>query len=191
MEEIEAKFLEINEKEIVQKLEKLGAKKEFDILYRRRVFDFPDFRLEKEHSWLRLRDEGERITLTFKRRLGVGDDKFKDKGMHEVETLVNNFDETAELLKSIGMIEKFYEENKRVKYILNNVEFCIDTWPLIPTYLEIEGKSWEDVENASLKLGFDWKDHVRCSTMQIYKHHDIDEKSYQILTFQEQIKKNQ
>ena len=40
MEEIEVKFLEINVLDIVNKLEKLGAKKVFDFLFRRRLFDF-------------------------------------------------------------------------------------------------------------------------------------------------------
>ena len=189
MEEIEAKFLEIKENEIVKKLEAIGAQKEFELLYRRRVFDFPDYRLNENHSWLRLRDEGEKITLAYKKRFGIGDDKFKDEGMYETEIMVSDFEKTADLLRAIGMVEKFYEENKRVKYIFNDVDFCIDSWPLIPTYLEIEGKSWDDVEKATLALGLDWEDHIRCSTSQIYRHYGIVEKSYKILTFSEQIKR--
>ena len=30
-------------------------------------------------------------------------------------------------------------------YVLNGVEISIDSWPMIPTYAEIEGKSDEDV----------------------------------------------
>lgn len=189
MEEIEAKFLDIDVKQIENSLEEIGAQKSFDFLYKRRVFDFPDMSLEADNSWLRLRDEGDKITLTYKRRFGVGEDKLKDGGMHEVEINVSDFESTANLLRSIGMQEKFYEENKRVKYVLNDVEFCIDTWPLIPTYLEIEGKSWEAVKDSAKSINLDWDKHVKCSTMQIYEHYGINEREYSVLTFEEQTKK--
>lgn len=188
MEEIEAKFLEIDIKKIIEKLDSLGAKKNFDITYRRRVFDFPNYSLESNHSWLRLRDEGDRITLAYKKRFGVGE-KFKDMGMNETEIIVSDFNKTADILLSIGMIEKFYEENKRLKYTLDGVEFCIDEWPLIPPYLEIEGRNWAEIENMAIKLDLNWREHIRCSTMQIYKHYGIDEKEYSVLTFEEQTKK--
>lgn len=189
MEEIEVKFLEIDTVQIENKLKELGAKKVFDFLYKRRVFDFPNMSLEANNSWLRLRDEGDKVTLTYKRRFGVGENKLKDGGMYEVEINVNDFDGTANLLKSIGMKEKFYEENNRIKYVIDNVEFCIDTWPLIPTYLEIEGKNWAVVEKYSKKLGLDWDKHIRCSTMQIYENYGFNENDYSVLTFEEQTKK--
>ena len=126
---------------------------------------------------------------TFKKRLGVGEDKFKDGGMHEVEVVVSDFEKTTELLHSIRMVEKFYEENKCTKYVLNDVEFCIDEWPLIPTYLEIEGKNWDAVKDATSNLGLNWDNHIKCSTMQIYKHYNINENDYSFLTFEKQIKK--
>ena len=46
-----------------------------------------------------------------------------------------------------------YQENKRIQYTLDNVEIDIDTWPMIPTYLEIEGNSEEEVNNMVKKLG--------------------------------------
>jgi adenylate cyclase class 2 len=189
MEEFEIKFLEINIKELENKLTNIGAKKVFNTLYRRRVFDFPDMRLEKDNSWLRLRDEGDKVTLTYKKRLGVGENKLKDAGMHETEIIVSDFEKTAELLNAIGMIEKFYEENRRTKYVQDGVEFCIDEWPLIPAYLEIEGKNWDKVKEATSKLGLDWENHIKCSTMQIYKHYDINENDFSTLTFEKQIKK--
>lgn len=189
MEEFEIKFLEVDVPELEKKLLEIGAKKVFDFLYRRRVFDFSDMRLANDHSWVRLRDEGEKITLTYKKRLGVGKNKLKDESMREIEIIVSDFEKTAELLRSVGMIEKFYEENKRIKYVLDDVEFCIDEWPLIPSYLEIEGKNWEKVEKAASKLGLNLEDHIKCSTMQIYRHYGINENDYSFLTFEKQIKK--
>jgi adenylate cyclase class 2 len=189
MEEIEAKFLGIDIKDLVVKLESLGAERVFEITYRRRLFDFPGLPLANNYSWFRLRDEGTKVTLTFKKRLGVNKNKLKDEGMHEIEVEVSDFDKTGEMLLSIGMIEKFYEENKRIKYIIGDVEFCIDSWPLIPPYLEIEGKSWATVEKSASLLDLNWDSHLRCSTMQIYEHYGINENDFSVLTFEKQVKK--
>src|SRR3989339_194886 len=87
MQEIEAKFLDIDSEKIQKKLEEIGAKKVGEYFYRRRVFDYPDWRLDKDHSWLRLRDEGEKITLSFKKRLGVDSSGVgvNDSGMEKDE----------------------------------------------------------------------------------------------------------
>ena len=189
MEEIEAKFLDINEDELKAKLESLDARfiGEFD--YKRKTYDYADKSLKAKNAWVRLRDEGDRIALTYKQRLGVGENSMKDKGMKEVEVVVSDFVVTANLLKEIGLVEKFYEENKRVRYVLDNVEIDIDTWPMIPTYVELEGSSWESVQAVAQKLGFKWEDHLRCSTMQVYENYGINENDYSVITFVEQIKK--
>ena len=125
-------------------------------------YDFPDYRLAKENAWVRVRDEGDRTVMTYKQRLGANSHTAGDNGMHEIEIIVNDFNNADNLLKSIGMIEKFYEENKRERYVLDGVEIDIDTWPMIPTYVEIEGDSWENVQNTAEKLGFNWENHLRC-----------------------------
>jgi adenylate cyclase class 2 len=65
----------------------------------------------------------------------------------------------------------------------------IDTWPLIPCYIEIEGSSWSEVQSVAEKLGFNWEDKVIYSTMQVYDKYGIIENDYKVLTFNEQIKK--
>ena len=160
MEEIEIKYLDIDPEQLEKKLIELGAKKAGDYHYRRAVFDYPDFRLDAQASWLRLRDEGDKITLTFKQRLGVKEGSLSgdDTGMYEKEVVVSDFDTTREIILKIGLIEKMYQENKRTRYLLDGVECDIDTWPLIPTYLEVEGDSWKKVETVAEKLGFKKED---------------------------------
>lgn len=187
-EEIECKFLDINPVELDKKLASLGAKKTPRRLFRRYVLDFPDWRLDNDHSWLRVRDEGSKVTMSFKKRYGIAK-SMQDGGMKEIEVIVDNFDHTVNLFKAVGMVHKFYEENYRTTYDLDNVEIVIDEWPLIPPYVEIEGESWSEVEEMSKKLGFDFKKKIVCSTTQVYKHYGIDEKSYHTLTFKEQIKR--
>lgn len=184
-EEIEAKFLDIDSRDIENKLKALGARKEFKRLFRRYVFDYPDLRLHAKNAWLRIRDEGDRVTMTYKQRQGVTEGQ-SDTGMTEVEVVVSDFEHTAEILRAMGMKQKFYEENRRTQYRLGDVEFCIDEWPLIPPYLEIESDSWEKVDEAAKKLGLNPADKLICSTLQVYKHHGIEEMGYTTVTFERQ-----
>jgi adenylate cyclase, class 2 len=189
MEEIEAKFLDIDVVDLKTKLEKFGAQFVGSFDYKRKAYDFPSLPLSEKHAWVRVRDEGDRVVMTYKQRLEANSETMRDGGMKEVEVVVSDFNLTDQFLKSIGMIEKFYEENKRERYIFDNVEIDIDTWPMITPYVELEGNSWENVEAVAEKLGFVWSEHLRCSTMQIYKKYGIDENDYAVITFNEQIKK--
>lgn len=192
MEEIEIKFLEIDPTKVEKDLLSLGAKKAGDYHYRRIVFDYPDFRLDNRGAWLRLRDEGDKITFTFKQRLGrSAHAHVNDEGMYERETIVEDFDATREILLKTGLIEKMYQENKRTIYVLNDVEFDIDTWPLLHPYLEIEGKDWDAVYTAAETLGFKREDAKVFSTNQIYRLKNLDDRNYTKLTFDEQIERTE
>jgi len=190
-EEIEVKFLNIEPREIEKKLKKIGAKKIFDKFYRRRIFDYPDLRLHKKGAWIRIRDEGGKTTLTFKQRLGIKshDGKINDEGMREIEIEVKGFGETANFLRSIGLKEKFYEENRRIRYKLGEIEFDIDFWPKLKPYLEIEAPSWEEIDKAIDLLEFDAKDKKIFSTYLIYQLAGINEEDYREITFQGLTKK--
>ncbi len=188
MEEIEVKFLAIDVESIEAKLEKLGAKKEFDRIYRRKVYDYPDLRLNDQGAWIRVRDEGDQVTLGFKQRK-ITDDSGNDAGMKEIEVKVSDFDKTWQFLDAIGLKQKFYEENRRVRWTLDNIEFDIDHWPLLKPYLEIEAESWEDIDKAIRLLELDPEDKKIFSTFQVYQLEGINELEYDILTFESQIKK--
>lgn len=191
MEEIEVKFLNIDPLKIENKLKEIGAKKVFEKIYRRKVFDYPDLRFDKRGAWIRLRDEGDKITLTFKQRIGVKthDGTINDKSMEETQIEVNDFEKTAKFLTKIGFIEKFLEENKRIRYQLDDIEFDIDFWPQLEPYLEIEAPSWGKVDEAIKLLGLNPEDKKIFSTYQIYQLKGIDENDYQEITFKRMVKK--
>ena len=193
MEEIELTYIDIDTNVIEKKLIELNAIKTGDFHYKRIIFDYPDFRLDKDSSWVRLRDEGDKITLTFKQRLGedLRNKLTGDDGMYEREIIVNDFESTREILLKIGLIEKMYQENKRRRYILNNVEFDIDTWPLLEPYLEIEGSSWKEVYNAVEIIGLKKEDGKKFSANQIYRLKGLDDRNYLKLTFSEQIERKE
>jgi len=135
--EYEIRVLEIDEEKMIRRLEKLGATKKGEYDQKRYVYNL---RPAEDGKWIRLRTNGKNTTLTYKEIVSNTID-----GAKEVEIEVDDFEKTNELLEKIGFINKGYQENKRIQYILNGVEFDIDSWPKIPTYMEIEGESEEEV----------------------------------------------
>lgn len=191
MEEIEIKFLDVNVDELLSNLGKLGAVKVGDFFYKRVHFDYPDHRLGKSGAHIRIRDEGERVTLTHKKvkDFTTREQITKDAVILENEVVVSDFNKTCELMIELGLIQEDYQENKRTRYLLEDVEVDIDSWPLIPTYVELEGKSLEQVEKVATMLGFDLSTSVRYSAGVIYeRHYGIKLRDYKIFTFDQQIK---
>ena len=190
-EECEVKFLDIDPDALQEKLVVIGATKTGEYFYRRRVFDYPDLRLNSQGAWLRLCDEGDRVTMTFKQRIGIKshDGTQSDDSMEEIEVEVSNFERTALLLEKLGFIEKFYQENKRIRWTKENVEFDIDTWPQLKPYLEIEAPTWQEVDGAIQNLGLSPDDKKVFSTNQIYKLNGIDEIDYKRIAFDGFIKR--
>ena len=191
MEEIEVKFLNIDPDLIENRLKEIGAKKVFERFYKRKAFDYPDLRLDKAGAWIRLRDEGDKITLAFKQRIGMAADaKSNDKGMEEIEVEVDDFEKTANLLLKAGFIEKHYAENKRIRYQLDDIEFDIDFFPQIEPYLEIEAPSWERINEAISLLKLNPEDKRIFSTYQIYELKGMNFNDYKEITFKRMIKKD-
>ena len=191
MEEIEVKFLNIDAEAIQKKLKDIGAKKMFNRIYRRKVYDYPDLRLNDAGAWVRVRDEGDQVTMTFKQRKEAAKDggKSNDKGMDEVEIVVSDFDKAAIFLDKIGLKQKFYEENRRIRWVKDNIEFDIDYWPMLKPYLEIEAVSWADIDKGIALLGLNPKDKKIFATFQVYQLEGINELDYDVITFEKVVKK--
>jgi adenylate cyclase class 2 len=161
--EYEATFLDINKEEMREKLKRVGAelvKPEF--MQKRVVFNLPAGH-DKEHAWLRVRDEQDKITMSYKE---TGTAKIDDQ--KEICLEINDFLAGEEFLKSIGCEKKAYQETKREIWKLDAVEICIDSWPFLEPFVEIEGKSEKKVEEVSEKLGFDYSKALFCAATQIY-----------------------
>lgn len=190
MEEIEAKFLNINPKDMRGKLRELGAERLWRRKFRRKLYDSEDLKMDSHGAWVRLRDEVEQVTLTYKQRLGVKKERLaNDDGMEEIEVVVSDFDKTAMILEKAGLVLKRYVENFRERWILEGIEIDLDEYPLIPPYMEIESKSWEQIDQMILKLGLDPKDKKIFSGKQIYEFWGINESEFSVLTFEKQVKK--
>ncbi len=68
--------------------------------------------------------------------------------------------------------------------MLNNIEIDIDTWPMIPTYVEFEGDSEENIIKAIEELGYKKEDIITYGVSKIYMHYGLDIDAYQELKFE-------
>jgi len=150
-QEYEAKFLDIDYDKIKTYLKGFGAKiTKPKTLLRRTIFE--NNLTNASHSWVRLRDEGDKITLALKQVT----DTSTIHGVKEIEIIVDNFEKTSQFLENIGLTKKRYQENYREEWRLNDVVFDFDTWPDMPILLEIEGPGEFIIKNMAIKLGFDY-----------------------------------
>ena len=85
--EYEARFLSIDPGKLVDRLQDLGAEQIFPrTLMRRIVLKNND--IEQRGGWLRLRDEGRRVTLTYKQVSDAAQDSSIDSTLEaEIEVL--------------------------------------------------------------------------------------------------------
>lgn len=159
--EYELRVLEVNKEEMIKKLEELGAVYKGNFYQKRYVYDLKP---AESGKWIRLRTNGKTTTLTYKDIVSNTID-----GTREVEFEVSDFETANEFLERIGFKNRGYQENKRIQYILDGVEIDIDTWPMIPTYMEIEGKTKEEVINIQELLNINKEKVTALNCDDIYK----------------------
>lgn len=120
--EIEATFINIDKDQLRAQLKGLCAKLlQPELLMRRTIFDIDDY------SFVRVRDEGNRITMSYKHL-----DAVSLSGMKEICLNVNNYDEAIAFVKACGLKIKAVQETLREEWELDGVELDIDTWPWLP-----------------------------------------------------------
>lgn len=152
MTELEAKFLRIDPEGVRASLEDVGARLVYpERLMRRKTFDFPDRRLLAKGGWVRVRDEGDKITMSYK--------EIRDRsleGMKESMVTVSDFEAASTFLVSVGLEQTSFQENRRETWTFDGCEIVIDTWPWAPPFIEIEGESEGRIRAVAERLGFEW-----------------------------------
>ena len=165
--EYEVRFLEINQNEIISKLKKLGAVEVGNWVQIRKTFDLIP---AQKNSWLRLRTNGITTTLTVKEINSA-----KIDGTKEAEVVVDSFEEMDTILSKIGLKARNYQENKRHQFKYKNTEIDVDSWPLIPAYMEIEGSNEQAIKEVCCDLGLEFNSATTMDVTDIYKNvYNID-----------------
>lgn len=150
--EFEAKFLNVDHDVLRARLQDQQAVcQQPSRLMRRSMFDYADKAIGNSHARLRVRDEGDKVTVTYKTaQAGTPYDG-------EIETTVGSFEAMVALLEAIGLHAYSYQESKRETWHFQNCEVVLDEWPWLATYIEIEGPSEAKIKQCAAALGFDWQ----------------------------------
>lgn len=175
--EYEIRILNIDVDKVMHTLESMGAKKIGEYFQRRYVYDLEPNISDK---FVRIRDNGEKVTITYK------DKTIRTiSGTKELELEISDFDKANELLNLIGFNNGHYVENKRITYEIEDAEIDIDTYPNIPTYMEIEGKNEEIVKKYINELELNSYEQTCDSLFKVYKRYGIDISDKHDLVFKE------
>ncbi len=165
--EIEAKFLDIDIDAVRTCLTTNGYTcTEARRLMRRYTFLLSETVGNLDGSkWGRVRDEGNRITMTYKHAF----DRSRVDGTEEVEFEVSDFDAAVAFMGKLGFENRLYQENYRETWQKNGVEVTVNEWPALAPLIEVEAADEASVRLASTELGFDFDMAVFGGVGSIYK----------------------
>jgi len=161
--EIEAKFLHVNAEDIRNRLQDAGATMKQPMQMMRRVI-FDNDEMTKKHAYLRVRDEGYQVAMTYKQF-----DEMSLTGAKEIEFTVSDYDAAVALIEAIGVKSKSVQETKREIWHLGDAEVVIDEWPWIDQFIEIEAPTENLVKETAQKLGLSWSDAAFGDIMTAYR----------------------
>ena len=82
----------------------------------------------EKNEWFRIRQESDKITMTYK---CIHNDSIDGVEEHD-------FDAAAQILEKTGLKNTSTQENYREIWKNDEIEICIDTWPGLAPYIEIE-----------------------------------------------------
>lgn len=165
--EYEAKFYPVNTDEYRKKLLSVGA----TLLHpeRKMIRVIADSRANSSISkdnYLRVRDEGNLIRLSFKTTANADGDLTDQK---EIDVEVSDLAKTKLIFEAVGIKFNRIQETLREEWKYKNSEITIDTWPGLSTYSEIESPSEEEVKEIAVELGFNWDKKIITAAAEIYE----------------------
>ena len=143
------------------------------------------------NKWVRLRETNGRTTITIKHILNPDikkGNKEEIQKVMETEMEVSSIEEANSILEQLGFSFRNYQEKNRATYRVDGVEVDIDSWPLIPSYVEIENDSDELIQSTIEKLGLQEHEVVSCNTADIYIKYGIDLYAFRELKFDQREK---
>lgn len=158
--EYEVRVLDIGVDSFIKQIEKLGAIYVNKYEQKRYIYDFNP---KIDNKWIRLRTDGFKTTLAIKEYQSA-----EIGGTKEIEIEVSDIEKTDEILNQLGYFKRSIQENKRIRYILNDVEIDIDTWPYLNTYVEFEGKNKKSVQDLLKLLEIDENSITTMDAQDIY-----------------------
>lgn len=159
--ELEVKILNIDKKEIQNKLKEIGAELIKDEYQKNIVIDGKDDFIENTlNGYLRIRSKTNRLNnesksiVTLKQILS--EDKYREN--KEIETEIKDSQSMLDIFKILGLDIKYIGYKERISYKYDNILFEIDTWDentYPEPYMEIEVVTDQDLDRALELLDID------------------------------------
>ncbi|MES2223416.1 MAG: CYTH domain-containing protein [Patescibacteria group bacterium] len=153
--EIEVRFLEIDKEDLIAKIKALDGEDLGEKKLEETIFYDKERKWAERHRLVRIRDNGKKIKLSYKEHMSHSID-----GSEEVEFEITDKIAGTKFLEKIDLKAFRFQEKLRHTLSLGDITFDIDTWPRVPTYVEIEGPDEKSLKEVVLKLGLDWADAV-------------------------------
>ncbi|MCC7160716.1 CYTH domain-containing protein [Candidatus Nomurabacteria bacterium] len=165
MHEIETKVLEIDPKSIAEKLKILGA---VEISNEKLVVDWygpKGLTHDGDDPWfLRIRnyEPSGKKEVTWKAKsehIGVS------RKHKEINFTVSDESSVGYLLEELNLEKYAHQEKKRTSWKLGTIQFDLDIYPGMPSFIEIEAESENDINEMIKKLNLEknetWNDGER------------------------------
>jgi adenylate cyclase class 2 len=121
-------------------------------LMQRRTFTLKEKPNASIHEWARVRDEGDKITMTYKRTHHTN----SALGTEEIDLTVSDFDSAFLFMENLGFKDFLVQENYREAWEKDGLQVTLDEWPVIGRVVELEGPTEAELKSASAALGFDY-----------------------------------
>lgn len=179
--EIEARFLDVDIPALLGRPHNLGADDLGEELLRETVF------YDKELSWQR----SGRVLVRIREGKGGVSVSYKNaavdtvSGTQEIEFAADNAKAVEQLLVEIGLVAWRRQEKKRHSFRFRGVSVDLDTWPGVPTYVELEGPSEAGIQKTAASLELEWSQAIFGNAgLTIEKHYGIPVRQLRWFTFE-------
>lgn len=170
--EQEIKVLDVNVKQLVERLEKMGAKKVYEDTRTIIALD------TKDRSFLNQKDKLIRVTEEGSIKVTMHINQSNPEAKEEIKFKTSRLKETLDFFHQMGLDPISKVQAPRISFELGKVDFDIDYFPAIPPFLEIDTKHLEDegytVDSLLKTLGLEENRVVVMGTEDIHKLYGIN-----------------
>lgn len=142
MFEKEIKILDIDKNSLIKKLEEIWAVKDYEEVIHDIYYDYPEWKIDEWKRSFRIRKKGNCYMYTIKKK----EKSETIKICQEKEIEISNIDWFQKTLEKYGLVKAREKQKMRLSYYIDDTHFDIDDYEWIPTLLEIEAHSDEEIE---------------------------------------------
>lgn len=150
--------------QMLRHLKRMKAKRKGKYLFRVAIFYHPHDKKREGSNYIRIRDEGFRTTMTFKkydRKSGFED---------EYEVTLDSYDMGIKILEHLGCVSKYhYEKMREIWNVPGGYEVVFDTQPGLPEIVEVEASTEQKLYQFGKKIGVDLRKTNRIGGKKFYE----------------------